>query len=49
MIEWAIQQARLNGCHMVQLTTDRQRPDAIRFYQQLGFTASHEGMKLRLE
>jgi hypothetical protein len=32
----------------VQLTTDKQRPEAQRFYESLGFTASHEGMKLPL-
>jgi GNAT superfamily N-acetyltransferase len=46
--EWAINRARERGCAMVQLTSDKQRPDAIRFYQQLGFVASHEGFKLSL-
>ena len=49
MLEWAIRRAREKGCHMVQLTSDKSRPDAIRFYQGLGFVASHEGMKLLLE
>jgi GNAT superfamily N-acetyltransferase len=40
--------AREKGCHLIQLTTDKRRPDAIRFYESLGFTASHEGMKLHL-
>jgi GNAT superfamily N-acetyltransferase len=48
MIEWAIEQARGNGCGLVQLTSDKQRPDAIRFYEAMGFTASHEGLKLPL-
>jgi len=48
MIQWAIQRAKERGCHLVQLTTDKKRPDALRFYEQLGFTASHEGMKLKL-
>ena len=48
MFEWAIAQARSRGCHLVQLTTDKARPDAMRFYTALGFTASHEGMKLHL-
>ena len=48
MFEWAIQRAAHRGCHLVQLTTDKARPDAVRFYEQLGFVASHEGMKLRL-
>jgi GNAT superfamily N-acetyltransferase len=48
MIEWAIDQARERGCRLVQLTTDKRRPDAHRFYESLGFKASHEGMKLSL-
>lgn len=48
MVEWAIGEARAQGCGLVQLTSDKQRPDAIRFYQSLGFTASHEGLKLPL-
>jgi GNAT superfamily N-acetyltransferase len=49
MMQWAIDRAQQRGCVLVQLTTDRSRPDAIRFYESMGFTASHEGMKLRLE
>jgi GNAT superfamily N-acetyltransferase len=45
---WAIERARERECHMVQLTSDKARPDAIRFYENLGFIASHEGMKLQL-
>ncbi|GAA0436523.1 MULTISPECIES: GNAT family N-acetyltransferase [Virgibacillus] len=48
-MEWSIQQAKEKGCHVIQLTTDKQRPDALAFYQQLGFTNSHEGLKLHLE
>ncbi len=48
MIEWAIEQARGHGCGLVQLTSDKRRPDAIRFYEAMGFTASHEGLKLPL-
>ena len=48
MMEFAIAQAKKSGCLMVQLTTDKQRPDAHKFYLSLGFTASHEGMKLAL-
>ncbi len=44
----AIGRAREAGCGLVQLTTDKARPDALRFYEKLGFTASHEGMKLEL-
>lgn len=46
MFDWAIRRAKDRGCHMVQLTSDKARPDAIRFYEDLGFVASHEGMKL---
>lgn len=45
---WAIERARERGCRMVQLTSDKSRVDAIRFYERLGFVASHEGMKLHL-
>lgn len=45
---WAIDRARERKCLLVQLTSDKSRPDAIRFYQSLGFKASHEGFKLEL-
>ena len=45
---WAIEQAKNRGCALVQLTSDKRRPDAHRFYGRLGFVASHEGMKLAL-
>ena len=45
---WAIERAQARGCSLVQLTTDKSRPDALRFYQRLGFVASHEGLKLKL-
>jgi GNAT superfamily N-acetyltransferase len=48
MVSWAIGQARERGCALVQLTTDKSRTDAHRFYERLGFIASHEGMKLTL-
>jgi GNAT superfamily N-acetyltransferase len=48
MFEWAVDRARARGCHLVQLTTDKTRPEAKRFYEALGFVASHEGMKLHL-
>lgn len=48
MIQWAIDQARERGCSLVQLTTDKSRTAAHRFYERLGFVASHEGMKLTL-
>ena len=48
MLTWAIDEARRRGCALVQLTTDKTRTDAHRFYQRLGFVSSHEGMKLAL-
>ena len=48
LLRRAIELANERKCHLVQLTTDKQRPDAIRFYEGLGFSASHEGMKLHL-
>jgi GNAT superfamily N-acetyltransferase len=46
LIQWAIAEARSRRCALVQLTTDKARIDAHRFYQRLGFVASHEGFKL---
>jgi GNAT superfamily N-acetyltransferase len=48
MIRWAIGRARERGCVVVQLTSDKTRTDAHRFYDSLGFAASHEGYKLSL-
>jgi len=48
LFEWAIEECRKRGCEIVQLTTDKCRTDARRFYEGLGFVASHEGMKLTL-
>jgi len=45
---WAIDYAKERGCHLVQLTSDKRRPGAIKFYESLGFQATHEGMKLYL-
>ncbi|KIF75474.1 GNAT family acetyltransferase [Streptomyces sp. 150FB] len=47
-IEWAIKEARLLGCQLVQLTSDTSRTDAHRFYERLGFAATHLGFKLDL-
>jgi GNAT superfamily N-acetyltransferase len=49
MLRWAIARARERGCRFVQLTTDKRRPDALRFYEALGFRPTHEGLKLDLE
>ena len=48
MMEFALAQFRARGCRQAQLTTDKTRGDAHRFYERLGFKASHEGMKLLL-
>jgi len=48
LFRWAIEEARRRRCALVQLTTDRSRTDAHRFYERLGFVASHEGLKLDL-
>lgn len=48
LFDWAIAECRRRGCGLVQLTTDRRRPEARRFYESLGFVASHDGMKLAL-
>lgn len=47
-IEWAVDESRSHGCQLVQLTSDASRSDAHRFYERLGFTASHVGFKLQL-
>lgn len=48
MVIWAAGESRRRGCSLMQLTTDKSRKDAHRFYERLGFAASHEGMKLTL-
>ena len=48
LFDWAIEQCREKQCGLVQLTTDKTRPDAHEFYFALGFVASHEGIKLKL-
>ena len=48
MMRWAIERCRQNNCSMVQLTSNKKRVDAHRFYERLGFLKSHEGFKLYL-
>lgn len=48
LIRFGIQRAKERGCHLVQLTTDKKREDALRFYESLGFKATHEGLKMSL-
>ncbi|SNY94547.1 GNAT family N-acetyltransferase [Flagellimonas pacifica] len=49
MFVWAIERAKARKAHLMQLTTDKKRPEALRFYQKLGFEATHEGMKLHFK
>ena len=49
MFEWAIDCAKAQKAHVLQLTTDKKRPEALHFYEKLGFRASHEGMKLHFK
>ncbi len=46
MFEWAIKRAQERQAHLLQLTTDKKRPKAVKFYKDLGFIATHEGMKM---
>ncbi|MFC7917632.1 GNAT family N-acetyltransferase [Streptomyces sp. NPDC057386] len=48
LIEWAVETSRREGCQLVQLTSDKSRADAHRFYERLGFEPSHIGFKLPL-
>jgi ribosomal protein S18 acetylase RimI-like enzyme len=48
LIAWTLDRARERGARVAQLSTDKTRVDAHRFYESLGFRASHEGMKLPL-
>ncbi len=47
-IRWAINRAKERNCSIVQLTSDKQRPGALKFYEALGFRATHEGFKLKI-
>lgn len=49
LFTWVIHRAQEKGCKLVQLTSDKQRPDALKFYESLGFQATHEGFKLKLK
>ena len=46
LMMFAADTAKQKGAHLIQLTTDKQRPEALRFYEKLGYKATHEGMKL---
>ena len=48
MLKWAIDECRRRGCGVVQLAMHKSRDDTLRFYESLGFVASHEGFKLTL-
>jgi GNAT superfamily N-acetyltransferase len=49
MFVWAIERAKERKAHLLQLTTDKKRPEAIKFYEDLGFKPSHEGMKMHFD
>ena len=49
VFEYVVNRAKEKGCAILQLTTDKQRPGAIRFYENIGFASTHEGMKLKLK
>lgn len=49
LVRWTVERARARGCRLVQLSTNKSRHDARRFYERLGFHATHEGMKLDLK
>lgn len=49
MFKWAISRAKERNAHLIQLTTDKERPKAIKFYEDLGFKSTHEGMKMHFK
>ncbi len=49
LMRLAAERARARGCALVQLTSDKRREEAHRFYERLGYARSHEGFKMRLE
>lgn len=49
MFKWVIKKAQEKGAHLLQLTSDKKRPKAIKFYEDLGFEATHEGMKIHFK
>lgn len=49
MFEWAINRVKEEEVRMLQLTSDKKRPRAIKFYEDLGFRATHEGMKMHFK
>ena len=48
VFEYIINRAKERGCNLLQLTSDKKRPEAIKFYETIGFISTHEGMKLKL-
>jgi len=49
MFEWAIERTKERKAPLLQLTTDKKRPQALQFYEDLGFKATHEGMKMHFD
>ena len=48
VFEYIINRSKERGCNLLQLTSDKKRPEAIKFYETIGFISTHEGMKLKL-
>jgi len=49
IFDWAVNRAKERNAHLIQLTTDKKRPKAIKFYEDIGFKATHEGMKMHFK
>lgn len=49
LIQYAIERAKIRECHIIQLTTDKKREESLRFYERLGFKATHEGLKWKVD
>ena len=49
LFKYIIKMAQDKNCHVIQLTTDKSRPNAYKFYEKLGFKNSHAGFKLHLK
>ena len=48
LLRYAIEEARRAGCYKVSLTSNKRRVEAHRFYQKMGFAATHEGFRFSL-
>ena len=48
LINKGIEMAKKKNCSMVQLTSNKKRKDAIKFYKNVGFSSTHQSFKLEL-